>query len=74
MSKRKEECFGNQREEKCFGLPGGNAIFSLFIGLIIIIWGLSELGYITIELWPAIVVLFGILVVIGALYGLTRRR
>ena len=74
MSKRKEECFGNKREEKCFGLPGGNAIFGLFIGLIIIIWGLSELGYITIALWPAMIVIFGILVVIGALYGLTRNR
>ena len=63
-----------RKHEECFGLPGGNAIFGLFIGLIIIIWGLSELGYITIELWPAIIVIFGILVVIGALYGLTRNR
>lgn len=62
------------KKEECFGLPRGNAIFGLFLGLIIIVWGLNELGYLKVEMWPAIVVIFGVLVVIGALFGLTRKK
>ena len=39
-----DECFGNKRkEDECFGLPRGGAIFVLFVGIFIIIWGITEL-------------------------------
>lgn len=72
--RKKDECFGPKgREDECFGLPRGGAIFGLFIGIIIIIWGLSQLLDIKIDLWPFIVVIFGILVIAGAIYGFSRR-
>ena len=61
-------------EHECFGLPRGGAIFGLFFGIIIILWGISELYGIKIELWPAIVIIFGVLVLAGAVYGIIRRH
>ena len=62
-------------EEECFGLPHGGAIVGLIIGIIIIIAGVSWLAGIDIEkyFWPLIVVVFGILIVAGALYSYSRR-
>ena len=77
MSRKKEgECFGMSRkkEDECFGLPQGSSIFWLLIGVIIIIWGISELFEIDIEFWPSIIVIFGIMVVAGALYKLTTKK
>ena len=84
--RRKEgECFGTHRaeepykrvEEECFGIPRGGAIFGLVIGAIIILAGFSflfqELYNISIPWWPFVVILFGILIIIGAFYGLRRR-
>lgn len=62
------------REDECFGLPRGGAIFGLFIGIIIILWGITEAFNIKIEFWPFIMIIFGVLVIAGALYGLTRSR
>lgn len=61
-------------KDECFGLPHGSSIFALFIGLIIIIWGITQVLKIEIDWWPFIVILFGILVIAGAVYGLARRR
>ncbi len=58
-------------EEECFGIPHGSAVAGLVIGLIIILVGLSWL--IEIEVWPIIVIIFGILIIVGAIYGLRRR-
>jgi len=61
-------------EEECFGIPHGGAVVGLVIGIIIILVGLSSLAGIKFEeLWPLIIVIFGILVIVGALYGLSRR-
>jgi len=80
-----KECFGTSRgrepyervEEECFGIPRGGAVVGLAIGLIIILAGLSllfqELFHINIPWWPFVVILFGILILIGALHGLRRR-
>jgi len=74
------EQFGKRAEEECFGLPHGGAIFGLFIGVIIILAGtiflLREMGLIIesfILLWPFFVMIFGTLIVAGAIYALTRR-
>ena len=60
--------------DECFGLPRGGAIFGIFIGLIIMLWGISEVFGIDIPLWGYIVIIFGVLVFAGGLYGLTRSR
>jgi len=78
---KREECFGVERqkryEEECFGIPHGGAIVTLIIGLIIILAGVSfffsEVYHVSIPWWPFIVIIFGILIIIGAIYGLRRR-
>jgi len=70
------EDFGRRAEEECFGLPHGGLIFGLIIGFIIILLGILWLA--GIELWNAfwsvIIIIFGLLIVGGALYSLIRRR
>jgi uncharacterized membrane protein YvbJ len=75
---------GSEREHyrrvqgECFGLPNGGLIASIIFGAIIILIGiglfLQTSGY-TVNFWPAIwpiiIIIFGILILAGALY---RRR
>jgi uncharacterized membrane protein YvbJ len=65
-----------RKENECFGLPNGGAIAGLVIGLIIILWGVSSVPNINFEsyLWPIIIVIFGTLMVAGALYSIGRKR
>ena len=63
-----------RKQDECFGLPRGGAIFGLFIGIIIIIVGLQQVFGWQIEIGPVVIILFGLLVLAGAIYGLTRRR
>jgi len=69
------EQFGKRAEEECFGLPHGGAIVGLIIGIIIILVGLSQLPGIDFGeyIWPLIIIVFGILLVAGAIYGYSRR-
>lgn len=81
------ECFGTRRrgepyrrmEQECFGLPHGGAIVGIAIGLIILlaglIWLLQQVELIpkSMEVWPFAIIIFGILIVAGALYGMRRR-
>jgi hypothetical protein len=66
-------------EEECFGLPHGGAIVGIAIGVIILLWGIFTLaqqaGLITqaVDIWPLALIIFGILIVAGALYGLSRK-
>ncbi|UCE44094.1 MAG: hypothetical protein JSV57_00950 [Candidatus Bathyarchaeota archaeon] len=64
-----------RHEKECFGLPYGGAIVGIMIGIIIIISGISWL--LDIDLWanigPLMAIIFGILIVAGVAYGLTRR-
>ena len=70
-----------KEEQECFGLPHGGAIVGLIFGALIIIAGLifALQEWNVIEevdwdlIWPFIVIIFGILVIAGALYGLSRR-
>lgn len=68
-------------EEECFAIPRGGTIVGLAIGVIILLWGfiwlLQQPG---IELlprgmsaWPFAIIIVGIVIMIGALYGLSRR-
>jgi len=64
-------------EDECFGIPGRSSVASLVFGIIIILVGFSlfiqEVYDISIPWWPLIIVLFGTLVIISALYGFRRR-
>lgn len=66
-------------EDECFGIPKGSSIVGLAIGLIILLWGiiwfLQQTGQIskTIEVWPFAVIVFGVLIIVGAMYALRRR-
>ena len=62
-----------RKEDECFGLPNGGIIGGLIIGLLIIIWGVSSFLDVSLDLWPFIIVIFGILIVAGALYKYTRK-
>ncbi len=66
-------------ENECFGLPNGGMIVGLIFGLIIIIVGLGfffQASGVIVNfgsyIWPIILIIFGLLILLGALYG--RRR
>ncbi len=67
-------------EEQCFGLPHGGAIVGIVIGLIILIWGVmllaQQAGLIsnTVDFWVIILIIFGVLMIAGAIYRMTRPR
>ncbi len=71
-----EDCFGPQTEgEECFGLPYGGAIVGVVFGIFIVLIGISiflglDIGNM---IWPMAIVILGILIIAGAIYGLSRR-
>jgi len=64
-------------ENECFGLPNGGMIVGIVIGIIIVLVGLGlflQATYgITINFWPFIIIIFGVLIVLGAIFGRRRR-
>ena len=62
---------GRRPEEECFGLPHGGTIVGLVIGIIIILIGITSLVHI--DIWPLIIIIFGILILAGAMYRYSRR-
>jgi len=71
--------YERRREEECFGIPRGGTIVGLAIGIIIVLWGfiwlLQQVNVLpkTLEIGPFAAIIFGILILVGALYGLSRR-
>jgi high-affinity Fe2+/Pb2+ permease len=65
-----------QKENECFGLPHGGSIAGLVIGFIIILWGLSNVLDINLGsyMWTIVIIIFGTLMVAGALYSMNRKR
>jgi hypothetical protein len=64
-------------ENECFGLPNGGMIVGIVVGLIIVLVGLGlflQTYGIMIDFWPFIIIIFGILILIGALYRQRRYR
>ncbi len=66
-------------EGECFGLPYGGMIVTLIIGAIIIFVGvglyLQATGYVVNfwpVVWPLILIIFGVLILVGALYRRQR--
>ena len=70
---RKRDYMERKAEEECFGLPHGGAIVAIIIGIIIVLAGLRWLSGLEIELWPGIVIIFGALIIAGAIYKLRKK-
>ena len=68
------EDFRKRTEQECFGLPHGGTIFGLIIGIIIILVGITSLAGIDLEIWPLLIIIFGLLIFGGAIYSLTHKR
>ena len=68
------ENVGKRMEDECFGLPHGGSIFGLLFGIIILVAGILWLIGITLEIWPLMFVIVGILILAEALYGLIRKQ
>ena len=60
--------------DECFGLPRGGSIFGLVIGIIIVFVGLQQIYGWDIDIGPLAIIIFGLLIFAGAIYGFTRRR
>ena len=63
-----------RERDECFGLPNSGAIAGIVFGMLIILWGLSTLLGWEINFMAFAVIVFGTLIVAGAIYKLTRRR
>ncbi len=61
-------------EEDCFGLPNGNAIGGIILGIVVLLWGLTMILDITFNFWYIILIIFGVLMIAGALYKITRQK
>lgn len=74
--RRHDERYYRERQE-CFGLPHGNIIGPLIAGVILILIGIASFtGFQNIwtYIWPAIIIIVGLLIIVGAFYGTRRRR
>ena len=84
IERQAKTCFGQEKkeEDECFGLPHGGVIVAVIIGAIIIIAGISSLLSsvfnwkieILNSVWPLFVIVIGILIIAGAVYGMSRRK
>ena len=78
-TRRERERHYRRYEDECFGIPRGGAIVGLAIGIIIVLagllWLLQEASVISsnISVWPFAAMIFGILIVLGALFGMRHR-
>ena len=60
--------------DECFGLPGGNSIIGILIGLAIILAGARELFGWNINFGPYATIILGLLIAAGAIYTISRRK
>ncbi|MBM4241316.1 MAG: zinc ribbon domain-containing protein [Euryarchaeota archaeon] len=73
---RRHRHMAYERERnECFGIPGGGIIVGLIVGIILIIVGLSSIFGIAIDKYfgAIILVIVGILIIVGAFFGLRRK-
>lgn len=70
-----KDCYGSE-EDECFGLPYGGAICGLILGVFIILWAIGPLFGLDIwtYFWPFIILVFGVLLIAGAIYTIRRRQ
>ncbi len=63
-----------RERDECFGLPNSGAIAGIVFGILIIFWGLSLFFGWELNIMAFIAVIFGTLIVAGAIYKLARGR
>ncbi|HUU88531.1 MAG TPA: hypothetical protein VMX17_12370, partial [Candidatus Glassbacteria bacterium] len=56
------------------GLPNGGAIGGIVLGIMILLWGLTTMLNIEFNFWYIVLIIFGILMIAGALYKITRPK
>lgn len=61
-------------KDECFGLPNSGAIAGIVFGLLIVLFGLSWLFGWEINYMAYFVIVFGVLILVGALYKITRKN
>jgi hypothetical protein len=79
--REERERYRRKYESECFGLPHGGTIVAVAIGLIIVLAGLiamlrqlqPNLLPQNADVGPFILIIFGMLILIGAIYALRRR-
>ena len=60
--------------DECFGLPNSGAIAGIVFGILVLFWGLSLFFGWELNIMAFIAVIFGTLIIAGAIYRLTRGR
>jgi uncharacterized membrane protein YvbJ len=72
--RRRSRDYRRQQRDECFGLPHGNIIVPIIIGVILILSGLSSVyGFnIWMYIWPALIIIIGLLIILGAIYRARR--
>jgi uncharacterized membrane protein YvbJ len=74
--RHRDDRYYRQRNE-CFGLPHGNIVGPLIAGVILILIGIASFtGFqdIWTYIWPAIIIIVGLMIIVGAMYGAQRRK
>ena len=71
---RSSKEYRRRQRDECFGLPNGNIIVPIIIGIILILLGLSSVyGFDVWQyLWPAIIIIIGLLIILGAIFRARR--
>jgi len=77
--REEREHYRRKYEAECFGIPHGGAIVAIAIGIIIVLAGLlvilqqAELIPTNVDVGPFALIIFGVLILIGAFYAMRRR-
>lgn len=58
--------------EECFGLPGGNSIIGVLIGLAILFAGVRSLFGWSFDIGPFAIIVVGLLFIAGAIYKMKQ--
>ena len=69
----RSDSMSKRERDECFGLPNSGAIAGIVFGMLIVLWGSSSLLGWEINFMAFAVIIFGTLIVAGAIYKLTRR-
>ena len=77
--REEREHYRRRHEAECFGIPRGGTIVAIAIGTIIVLAGLivilqqANLIPKNVDIGPFALIIFGILILIGAFYAMRRR-
>lgn len=73
-SRSYERSWHRRDREMCFGVPVSGQIWGIIFGLVILLWGLSKLVGIHFNILAPIAIVFGLIILMGALRGSPSRR